>query len=202
MLATCLHMMKGTPYIYQGEELGMTNTPWNSIDECRDIQAIRAYRQYAVDNHIVPEGLMMRCIAEMGRDNARTPMQWDAGEGAGFTTGTPWIKLNPNYKEINAEAALADPDSVFWYYHKLIRLRHENPIIVYGRFIPLLEDSESIYAFRRELDGRTLTVACNWTEEPVPCTLFDDGAGEELISNYAEHKDGMLQPYEARAVLR
>ena len=202
MLATCLHMMKGTPYIYQGEELGMTNTPWNSIDECRDIQAIRAYRQYAVDNHIVPEDLMMRCIAEMGRDNARTPMQWDAGEGAGFTTGTPWIKLNPNYKEINAEAALADPDSVFWYYHKLIRLRHENPIIVYGRFIPLLEDSESIYAFRRELDDRTLTVACNWTEEPVPCTLFDDGAGEELISNYAEHKDGMLQPYEARAVLR
>ena len=97
---------------------------------------------------------------------------------------------------------MADPDSVFWYYHKLIRLRHENPIIVYGRFIPLLEDSESIYAFRRELDGRTLTVACNWTEEPVPCTLFDDGAGEELISNYAEHKDGMLQPYEARAVLR
>ena len=202
MLATCLHMMKGTPYIYQGEELGMTNTPWNSIDECKDIQAIRAYRQYAVDNHIVPEDLMMRCIAEMGRDNARTPMQWDAGEGAGFTTGTPWIKLNPNYKEINAEAAMADPDSVFWYYHKLIRLRHENPIIVYGRFIPLLEDSESIYAFRRELDGRTLTVACNWTEEPVPCTLFDDGAGEELISNYAEHKDGMLQPYEARAVLR
>ena len=201
MLATCLHMMKGTPYIYQGEELGMTNVHWASIDECRDIESINAYRQYVTDNHLLTSEQMMRCIDTLGRDNARTPMQWDGSANAGFTAGEPWIKVNPNYTEINAEKCIADPDSVFWYYHRLISLRHENPVIVYGIFRPLLEDSECIYAFERLLDGKVVTVACNWTEQEQDCSLFDDPDGEELISNYAEHKKGKLQPYEARAVL-
>ena len=195
-------MMKGTPYIYQGEELGMTNTRFGSIEDCRDVEEINAWKQYVVDYKMVEPELMLRCFDTIARDNARTPMQWNAGEGAGFTTGTPWIGLNPNYREINAEQALADPDSVFYYYQKLIRLRHANPIMVYGVFRPLMMDSETVYAYARELDGKVLTVACNWTEQEQECTLFDDGQGEELISNYTEHVPGKLQPYEARAVLK
>lgn len=200
MLATCLHMMKGTPYVYQGEELGMTNIYFDQLEDYRDIESINAFRQYA-GNGLVTEEDMMRYLGEISRDNARTPMQWTAGENAGFTTGTPWIKVNPNHIEINAEAELADPDSVFYYYQKLIALRHSQPIIVYGKFEGLLEDSDTIYAYRRTLDGRTLTVACNFTASEQSCDLFDDLAGEELISNYKEHKAGRLQPYEARVIL-
>ena len=201
MLATCLHMMKGTPYIYQGEELGMTNVHWNGIEDCNDIQAINAYRQYVTEHHLLTSEQMMSYIDNLSRDNARTPMQWDDSENAGFTTGKPWLKVNPNYKTINAKACIADPDSVFWYYHKLIQLRHENPIIVYGIFKPLLEQSETIYAYERVLDGQTLTVACNWTSKEQDCTLFDNLEGTELISNYDTHKAGTLQPYEARVIL-
>lgn len=200
MLATCLHMMKGTPYVYQGEELGMTNIYFDQLEDYRDIESINAFRQYT-GNGLVTEEDMMRYLGEISRDNARTPMQWTAGENAGFTTGTPWIKVNPNHIEINAEAELADPDSVFYYYQKLIALRHSQSIIVYGKFEGLLEDSDTIYAYRRTLDGRTLTVACNFTASEQSCDLFDDLAGEELISNYKEHQAGRLQPYEARVVL-
>lgn len=201
MLATLLHMMKGTPYVYQGEELGMTNMTFGSIDECDDVEEINAYRQYVEEHKMISSEEMLKCISAVGRDNARTPVQWNADKNAGFTTGTPWFTVNPNYKEINAEAALADPDSVFYYYQKLIRLRHENDIIVYGTFHPLLEDDENVYAYERRLDGKVLTVACNWTDKEVPCALFDDLSGKELISNYKEHKHGILLPYEARAVL-
>ena len=201
MLATCLHMMKGTPYIYQGEELGMTNTIFESIDECRDIEEINAYRQYVEEHHMIDPDVMLACFNMTGRDNARTPMHWDDTENAGFTAGTPWIKVNPNYVSINARAAVADPGSVFHYYRKLIRLRHENPVIVYGVFEPLMEDSASVYAYSRKLDGQTLVVACNWTQERQPCALFDVPGGKELISNYPDHEDGILKPYEARAVL-
>ncbi len=201
MLATLLHMMKGTPYVYQGEELGMTNMTFGSIDECDDVEEINAYRQYVEEHKMISSEEMLKCISAVGRDNARTPVQWNADKNAGFTTGTPWFTVNPNYKEINAEAALADPDSVFYYYQKLIRLRHENDIIVYGTFHPLLEDDENVYAYERRLDGKVLTVACNWTDKEVPCCLFDDLSGKELISNYKEHKHGILLPYEARAVL-
>lgn len=201
MLATLLHMMKGTPYVYQGEELGMTNMTFGSIDECDDVEEINAYRQYVEEHKMISSEEMLKCISAVGRDNARTPVQWNADKNAGFTTGTPWFTVNPNYKEINAEAALADPDSVFYYYQKLIRLRHENDIIVYGTFHPLLEDDENVYAYERRLDGKVLTVACNWTDKEVPCALFDDLSGKELISNYKEHKHGTLLPYEARAVL-
>ena len=201
MLATVLHMQKGTPYIYQGEEFGMTNTHFDSIDDCRDIEEINAYQQYVVDHKLVDSETMLRCFDTIARDNARTPVQWNDSPNAGFTTGTPWINVNPNYTEINAEAALADPNSVFYYYQKLIRLRHTTPIIVYGTFRPLLESSEVIYAYERELDGKVLTVAANWTDKEQECTLFNDLGGEELISNYTSHKDGVLQPYEARVIL-
>ena len=201
MLATVLHMQKGTPYIYQGEEFGMTNMHFESIDDCRDIEEINAYQQYVTDHKLVDAETMLRCFDTIARDNARTPVQWDASPNAGFTTGTPWIKVNPNYTEINAEAALADPNSVFYYYQKLISLRHTTPIIVYGTFRPLLPDSEVLYAYEREMDGKVLTVAANWTDREQECTLFDDLEGEELISNYDSHKTGILQPYEARVIL-
>ena len=201
MLATCLHMMKGTPYIYQGEELGMTNVYFDKLEDYRDIESINAFHQY-VDSGIVKAEDMMRYLKEISRDNARTPMQWDDSKNAGFTDGTPWINVNPNYKEINAKAAVADPNSVFHYYQELIKLRHTLPIIVYGKFQGLLEDSETIYAYNRLLDGQVLTVTCNFTDQEQDCTLFDDLAGEELISNYKEHKAGKLQPYEARVILR
>ena len=201
MLATCLHMMKGTPYIYQGEELGMTNVYFDKLEDYRDIESINAFHQY-VDSGIVKAEDMMRYLKEISRDNARTPMQWDDSKNAGFTDGTPWINVNPNYKEINAKAAVADPNSVFHYYQELIKLRHTLPIIVYGKFQGLLEDSETIYAYNRLLDGQVLTVACNFTDQEQDCTLFDDLASEELISNYKEHKAGKLQPYEARVILR
>lgn len=201
MLATCLHMMKGTPYIYQGEELGMTNVYFDKLEDYRDIESINAFHQY-VDSGIVKAEDMMRYLKEISRDNARTPMQWDDSKNAGFTDGTPWINVNPNYKEINAKAAVADPNSVFHYYQELIKLRHTLPIIVYGKFQGLLEDSETIYAYNRLLDGQVLTVACNFTDQEQDCTLFDDLAGEELISNYKTHKAGKLQPYEARVILR
>ncbi len=201
MLATVLHMQKGTPYIYQGEEFGMTNMHFESIDDCRDIEEINAYQQYVTDHKLVDAETMLRCFDTIARDNARTPVQWDDSPNAGFTTGTPWIKVNPNYTEINAEAALADPNSVFYYYQKLISLRHTTPIIVYGTFRPLLPDSEVLYAYEREMDGKILTVAANWTDREQECTLFDDLEGEELISNYDSHRTGILQPYEARVIL-
>lgn len=201
MIATCLHMLKGTPYIYQGEELGMTNAYFDKLEDYRDIESINAFHQY-VDSGLVTAEDMMRYLKEISRDNARTPMQWDASPNAGFTTGTPWIRVNPNYKEINAAACTADPDSVFHYYQELIRLRHTLPIIVYGTFRGLLEDSETIYAYQRLLDGQVLTVACNFTDQEQACDLCEDPAARELISNYKTHKAGALQPYEARVILQ
>ena len=201
MIATCLHMLKGTPYVYQGEELGMTNAYFDRLEDYRDIESINAFHQY-VDSGLVTAEDMMRYLKEISRDNARTPMQWDDSRNAGFTTGTPWINVNPNYPKINAQAAVADPDSVFHYYQELIRLRHTLPIIVYGTFRGLLEDSETIYAYQRLLDGQVLTVACNFTDQDQACDLCEDPAARELISNYKTHKAGTLQPYEARVILQ
>ena len=201
MIATCLHMLKGTPYVYQGEELGMTNAYFDRLEDYRDIESITAFHQY-VDSGLVTAEDMMRYLKEISRDNARTPMQWNDSRNAGFTTGTPWINVNPNYPKINAQAAVADPDSVFHYYQELIRLRHTLPVIVYGKFEGLLEDSETIYAYRRLLDGQVLTVACNFTDQEQACGLCEDPAARELISNYKTHKTGTLQPYEARVILQ
>ena len=201
MLATCLHLQKGTPYIYQGEELGMTNTQFHSLADCRDLEEINAWHQYVDEQKRVSPETMLACFNNVARDNARTPMQWDASENAGFTTGTPWLAVNPNYREINAAAETGDPDSVYAYYKKLIALRHTHEIIVYGTFEPLLEEDPCVYAFARHLDNETLRVACNWTDKEVPCTLFEGLEGETLISNYEQHKADCLQPYEARVLL-
>ncbi len=200
MLATCLHMMQGTPYVYQGEEFGMTNMPFADISEVKDIESINAYHEMSEAGLISKED-MLRFIRLKGRDNARTPMQWDDSENAGFTTGSPWIVVNPNYKTINAKAALADKNSIFYYYQKLIALRKEEPIIVYGHYALLEPENESLYVYTRSLDEQKLLVICNFTKDAVEYQVPDEFAGAQtLIGNYDRNKaDGTieLKPYEA-----
>ena len=195
-----MHMLKGSPYIYQGEEIGMTNAYFKSISDYRDIESINAYKEYT-ESGLMTEEEMLNCLKMISRDNARTPMQWDDSANAGFTTGTPWISVNKNYTQINAKAALEDKDSVFYYYQKLIRLRHQYEVIVEGVFHGLLEDNDDIYAYERTLGNEKLVVACNFTNKEVPCELFEENKGEELITNYKNHVEGILQPYETRVIL-
>ena len=202
MLACCLHLMKGTPYILQGEELGMTNMHFTSLDQCRDVEELGIYRQAVEEQGICTHEQMLAAFDNVARDNCRTPMQWDDTRNAGFSTGEPWIDVNPNYTQINAASQVDDPDSIFSFYRRLIELRHEMPTIVYGSYRPLLEDSPSIWAYERELDGQVITVGCNWTTEEQPCDLWDEQPGTPLIGNYAEHKPGVLQPYEAYVTVR
>lgn len=206
MLGTCLHMMQGTPYVYQGEELGMTNYPFKSLEEFRDIESINAYHELTKKG-VVSQEEMFRYISYKGRDNARTPMQWDDSANAGFTTGTPWISVNPNYTEINAKEQVERLDSVFHYYQKLIALRKANEIIVYGVYELLCPDSEEIYAYTRTLGDQKLLVVCNFTDQEVKMEVpetFTDESAKVLISNYSKTKvevDWNLKPYEAAAIL-
>ena len=201
MLATCLHMMQGTPYVYQGEELGMTNVPFTSIDQFRDLDSINAYRELVEEQKVFTSEEMMRYLRYKSRDNARTPFQWDDSENAGFSTGTPWIMVNPNYKEINAKDQLERADSIFHYYQKLIRLRKEQEVIVYGTYDLLLPDSKEIYAYTRTLGEEKLLVVCNFYEPEVSFELPEEFAGGTcLISNYPEvslKAEMTLRPYEA-----
>ena len=201
MLATCLHMMQGTPYVYQGEELGMTNVPFTSIDQFRDLDSINAYRELVEEQKVFTSEEMMRYLRYKSRDNARTPFQWDDSENAGFSTGTPWIMVNPNYKEINAKDQLERADSVFHYYQKLIRLRKEQEVIVYGTYDLLLPDSKEIYAYTRTLGEEKLLVVCNFYEPELSFELPEEFAGGTcLISNYPEvslKAEMTLRPYEA-----
>ena len=201
-IATCLHMMQGTPYIYQGEELGMTNTVFNSVDDFRDLESINAYREL-VESGLYTDGDMFPKIAHKSRDNARTPMQWDAGANAGFTTGTPWIAVNPNYKKINVADQLKREDSVFHYYQKLIRLRKENEIIVYGNYELLLPEDENIFAYTRTLDNQKLLVVCNFSKSEQKFDFSGYENAKVLISNYNRDagEDGILKPYEATVLL-
>ena len=201
MLATCLHFMKGTPYILQGEELGMTNMHFTNLDQCRDVEELGIYQQAVVERGIVTHEQMLAAFDNVARDNCRTPMQWDDTPNAGFTTGTPWIDVNPNYVDINAASQVDDPDSVFSYYRELIRLRRELPIMVYGTYEPLCEDDPAVWAYRRRMDDQIITVACNWTADRVPCDLFVEG-DRRLMGNYAVHEAGVLQPYEAHVTIR
>ena len=200
MLATCLHMLQGTPYIYQGEELGMTNYPFQSPDDFRDIESINAYREWCLDGQLSHE-VFWPCITFKSRDNARTPMQWSDSEQAGFTTGTPWIAVNPNYREINAKAQAADPESVFHYYRKLIALRQEHPIMVYGRYEELLADSEELFVYTRTLESETLLVVCSFCDHETAFAIPQEFAGAScLISNRNGDYTGTkitLKPYEA-----
>lgn len=200
MLATCLHMLQGTPYIYQGEELGMTNYPFLSPDDFRDIESINAYKEWCTDGQLSHE-VFWPCITFKSRDNARTPVQWDDSAQAGFTTGTPWITVNPNYKEINAKAETANPNSVFHYYKKLIALRKENPIMVYGKYELLLPDSEELFVYTRTLEQEKLLVVCSFCDHETVFTIPDEFVGTTcLISNMANEYgkvEIVLQPYEA-----
>lgn len=200
MLATCLHMMQGTPYVYQGEELGMTNYPFTSLDEFRDIESINAYHELT-EKGVIGSEEMFRFISYKGRDNARTPMQWNAERNAGFTTGTPWIPVNPNYTEINAEEQMEREDSVFHYYQKLIALRKANDIIVYGSYELLLPEDEQLYVYKRKLDEQELLVVCSFSNEDVEFSVPEEFSESKcIISNYTreDYKGRLkLSPYEA-----
>ena len=199
MLATLLHGMQGTPYIYQGQELGMTNVKFD-IEDYRDIELLNVYRERTAQGY--PEQEVMKSIYAKGRDNARTPMQWDESPNAGFTTGTPWLRCNPNYAMINAAEALVNQDSVFYYYQKLIRLRKTEEIFTDGVYEPLLEEDENIFAYIRETQEERLLVLCNFRGKEIPCTLEEGWEeGEVLIANYdGPEKKGILRPYEAKII--
>lgn len=205
MLGTCLHMMQGTPYVYQGEELGMTNYPFTSLDEFRDIESINAYRELTENGAVEPEE-MFKYISYKGRDNARTPIQWDDSENAGFTAGTPWIPVNPNYTKINAKEQYDRQDSVFHYYKKLISLRKQNPVIVYGTYELLLPDSEDLFVYTRALDGQKILVICNFAEKEIDFVLPEEFSDEKRIvwiGNYGREKaekEMMLKPYECMVI--
>lgn len=205
MLATLLHMMKGTPYVYQGEEIGMTNVCFSSIEEYRDIETLNFYKEALNDGWT--EDKALESIYAKGRDNARTPMQWDSSEHGGFSDGTPWIKVNPNYKDINVEKAMKDPDSVFHYYKKLIELRKKNEIIVYGRYNLILDQHPEVYAYTRTLGNPTLLVLCNFyggNPEVEPPAYIQEKKFEALIGNYKDiqiNRTIKLRPYEAQVLL-
>lgn len=197
MLATMLHGMQGTPYIYQGEELGMTNVQFDSIEEYEDIETLNIYKE-RLEKGYQPEEIMQSIYAR-SRDNARTPMQWSGEENGGFTTGEPWFTVNPNYIRINAKEALEDENSVFYYYQKLIRLRKENPVFVDGKFDLLLPEDEKIFTYTRTDEHTKMLVCANFTDEEVSCPLLDEWKdGEVWIRNYEDDREGnVLRPYEA-----
>ncbi len=208
MLATVLHLHRGTPYIYQGEELGMTNAAFDSIDDFRDIESLNHYAD-AVGIAGEPVELVLKGLRKMSRDNARTPMQWDDSPNAGFTTGTPWIPVQTNFPEINVAEALADPESVLHYYRRLISLRHAEPVVAEGDFHMLLPDDDSIYAFTRSLSGVTLLVLGNFSGSDVDVDVSDAAtwAGADMIlGNYstpgADEASIRLRPWEARVYRR
>lgn len=202
MLATCIHMMQGTPYVYQGEELGMTNCPFNTLENFRDLESINAFHELTEQGKMTEEE-MMAAIGYKGRDNARTPMQWDDSDNAGFSgaDATPWIMVNPNYTKINAKDQVSREDSVFKYYQKLIKLRHESDLIVYGTYDLILDDDKDIYAYIRTLGDEKLIVYCNFSENTREVELPEEFTdGKILISNYNDAKVSekiTLRPYEA-----
>ena len=193
MLATMLHGMQGTPYIFQGEELGMTNIKL-PLEEYVDVEIHNLFRDRTAAGYS-PEAVM-ESIWKRGRDNARTPMQWTAGQNAGFSDAKPWLTVNPNHTEINAEAALADPDSIFYYYQKLIRIRKELDVIRCGSFTLLCPEDENVFAYTRDTENQHLLVVCNFTAQAqsfqIPEAYRD---AKVLMTNYAGCADG-LRPYE------
>ncbi len=201
MLAILLHGMQGTPYIYQGEELGMTNAVYG-IEEYRDIETLNLYKERLDKGY--KEEAIMDSIHAKSRDNARTPMQWNDGENAGFTDGKPWMKVNPNYKEINVSQQIGDENSIFNCYKELIRLRKNYPVFIEGDFRLLLAEDENIFAYTREDGEAQLLVVCNFYGQTVRCPLEDMGAPMKLlISNYKDVNQPMiLRPYEARMYLK
>ncbi|SDC40391.1 oligo-1,6-glucosidase [Terribacillus halophilus] len=203
LLATLLHTLRGTPFIFQGEELGMTNYPdFETIDTIKEQEA-HSYHELKVDEQDASETTIMDRIHDKTRDHSRTPMQWDASDQAGFTTGIPWLPVNPNYKEINVQDGMKNPDSVLQFYRKLIRLRKENSIMVYGDFETILHDHDQIFGYLRRLDEEEWVILLNMTNQEalydIPSECVDDWDKKHcVISNYP-HVDNqrVMRPYEA-----
>lgn len=207
MLATLTHTLQGTPFIYQGEEIGMTNVRFPDIKDYRDIDTFNMYEESLAAN--AGKATVMEAVYARGRDNARTPMQWDDSANAGFTVGTPWIRVNPNYRNINVKQAMTDPQSVWHYYRRLIRLRKENPVFVYGDYRHILPEHEQVYAFLRTFGEERLLVLLNFSALEAEFQLPEDMCfhlAKLMISNYQEHgqpecRAGILGPFEARVHL-
>jgi oligo-1,6-glucosidase len=199
-LATLLHLHRGTPYIYQGEELGMTNYPFTSLDQIVDVEGINFAREAREKGRTDAE--ILSGIRAHGRDNARTPMQWDATEQAGFTTGTAWLPVNPNHTTINAAAQVDDPDSVFTHYQRLIQLRHDEPVVALGDVTMLLENHPQVYAFTRRLDDTELLVMVNVSSNDAHAPLDDaDGwSGAHVVLGQPYHPT--MAPWEQRVLRR
>lgn len=200
MLALTLHMMQGTPFIYQGEEIGMTNYPFASIDEYDDIEGENFYKAALASGWSEKEA--MESIRAKGRGNARTPMQWTSGRNGGFSEGKPWLPVNQNKAMINAESQINDPDSIFSFYKRLIAERRDGELskfIAKGSFELLLPEDEKLFIYKRKLDDRTLTVISNFTSDEVPSPIKAEG--RLVLSSYSDGKDGMLRPFEGRAYL-
>ena len=200
MFATLLHGMKGTPYIYQGEELGMTNIRLEDINDYRDIELLNMYKDRISKGYTHEE--IMESIYAKGRDNGRTPMQWDNSENAGFTTGTPWLAINENYNEINAKQCLEDENSIFHHYRKLINIRKNNDTIIYGDYTLLCPEDKNIFAYTRELNKDKILVVCNFYDEEVTFSFDGDfNYADILLSNYKDSSTLIeklsLRPYEA-----
>ncbi|MFM5716276.1 alpha,alpha-phosphotrehalase [Aeromonas allosaccharophila] len=202
MLASTLHGLQGTPYIYQGEEIGMTNPGYQRIDDYQDVESRNIFAIKQAEG--MSEAEILAILGAKSRDNSRTPMQWSAAPNAGFTAGNPWLKPAANYSEINAEAALADQNSVFWHYRDLIRLRKVHPIFTLGDYQELLAGHPQIWAYARRANGQTLLVVSNFYGEPVEFALpaeLQSGQGRLLLGNYpdspARPQSGMLRPYES-----
>lgn len=203
MLAAVLHLHRGTPYVYQGEELGMTNMSFGAISDYRDIEVLNHHREATTHlGHTDAE--VLAALAPLNRDNARTPVQWDASRNAGFTTGAPWIAVNPNANTINAAAQVDNPDSVFSFYRKVIALRHADPVVAYGDFTMLLPDDEHVYAFRRALQDAEMLVLGNFSGASQRCDLGDDtwADAEQVLGNYPAQPGLELRPWEVKVLRR
>ncbi len=200
LLATMLHGMQGTPYIYQGEELGMTNVKL-PLEQYQDVEIHNMYRKRLAEGY--PEEEILRSIYAKGRDNARTPMQWNDEANAGFTTGQPWLPVNPNYTRINAQAALQDPDSVFWFYKKLIELRKSYAVFAQGDFTLLEENHPHLFVYQRCTEKEQILVVCNFAAEEVSWERPDEWKeAKALIANYPQPAQGVLRPWEAMILYR
>jgi len=198
MLATCLYLMQGTPYIFQGEELGMTNAGFTRLDEYKDIETLNAYHDLA-SKGVVSHKEMMEYIGRVGRDNARTPMQWENAAQAGFTTGSPWIKVNSNYGQINAAQQMGDAGSILRYYQKLLQFRKQNAIIRDGNFELLYPEHPTLFAYRRSSELETLTVICNFSNRKVELPFTTSKGSRVVLNNYdgIEQFHGLMRPYES-----
>jgi oligo-1,6-glucosidase len=199
-LATLLHLHRGTPYVYQGQEIGMANYPFASVDEFRDIESVNHFGTAMVAGQ--DPVAVLAAMRRMSRDNARTPVQWDDTEHAGFTLGTPWLPVNPDHGEWNAASQRKDPDSVLAHYRRLIALRHENPVVALGDFTMVLPEHEHVYAFTRSLEDELLLVVCNVSRTPYPLAgLLPEAMHARLVlGNLPDEGPGLLRPWEARVL--